>query len=64
VQFVRPRNLRDRLVGLAKGQPKILIYETACPILVAGFKGGFRYSDKVADAEPDKPQAIKDQQEK
>jgi hypothetical protein len=57
----RVESVTDRLVGLTKGQPKILIYETACPVLIAGFKGGFRYSDKVADAEPDKPQAIKDQ---
>lgn len=57
----RVEAVTDRLVGLSKGQPKILIYEGGCPVLVAGFKGGFRYSDRVADAEPDKPQAIKDQ---
>lgn len=51
----------ERLTGLSKGLPDILIYENDCPIIIAGFKGGFRYSDKIRDAEPDKPQAIKDQ---
>lgn len=51
----------ERLVGLTKGKPKILIYEPGCPVLVAGLKGGYRYSDKIADAEPTKPEAIKDQ---
>lgn len=51
----------ERLVGLSKGKPKILIYEPLCPVLVAGFKGGYRYSDKVSEAEPIKPEAIKDQ---
>jgi hypothetical protein len=49
-----------RLVGLAKGQPKILVYESGCPTLVAGFKGGFRYSDKVTQFEPDAAKALKD----
>lgn len=50
----------ERLVGLSKGLPKILIFEPMCPVLVSGFKGGYRYSDKVLDAEPTKPEAIKD----
>jgi hypothetical protein len=51
----------ERLVGLSKGKPKILVYEPLCPVLVAGFKGGYRYSDKIMSAEPTKPEAIKDQ---
>lgn len=51
----------EKLVGLSKGKPKILFYEPLCPVLVAGFKGGYRYSDKIRDSEPTKPEAIKDQ---
>jgi hypothetical protein len=48
------------LIGLAGGKPKILIYEADCPILTAGFKGGFRYPDSVLNVEPDKMRPIKD----
>jgi hypothetical protein len=48
------------LVGLVKGKPKLQIYEKDCPVLVAGFKGGFRYPDKVMDAEPEKIRPLKD----
>jgi len=48
------------LVGLSKGRPKIVIYETDCPILVAGLKGGFRYPDRVAEVEPDNLRPVKD----
>ncbi len=50
----------ERLTELVKGRPKILIYEIGCPILTAGFKGGYRYKDEISDAEPDKPKAVKD----
>ena len=48
------------LIGLSKGQPKIQICEVDCPTLVAGFKGGFRYSDTIGGNEPDKARPIKD----
>jgi hypothetical protein len=48
------------LVGLAKGQPKLLIYEQDCPILVNGFKGAYRYEDSIEEKEPDKVRPIKD----
>jgi hypothetical protein len=48
------------LIGLAKGKPKIQIYEPDCPVIVAGFKGGFRYPDSVLSVEPDKMRPIKD----
>lgn len=50
----------DLLCSLVGGHPKIGIYEADCPTLVAGFKGGFRYPDGVADVEPDKLRPIKD----
>jgi hypothetical protein len=48
------------LVGLSRGQGKVRIYERECPILVAGFKGGYRYSDTINTAEPDRIRPIKD----
>lgn len=52
--------VNDYLVGLTHGRPKILIYEPDCPTLVAGFRGGYRYADSVADNEVAKPEALKD----
>lgn len=49
-----------RLVGLSNRKPKILIYERGCPILTAGFKGGYRYADSIATTEPDKVRPLKD----
>lgn len=56
----RVDSVTERLTEFAKGQPKIMIYETGAPTLVAGFKGGFRYPDTIIDTEPDKPKAVKD----
>lgn len=56
----RKEAVTERLVGLIKGKPKVLIYEEGCPVLVAGLKGGFRYPDRVSDTEPDKPRPVKD----
>lgn len=56
----RREAVTQRLVGLVKGQPKILVYEEGCPITTAGFKGGYRYSDSVSDVEPDKVRPLKD----
>jgi hypothetical protein len=56
----RKEAVTERLVGLSRGKPKALIYEKGCPILTAGFKGGYRYPDKVADVEPDKVRPVKD----
>lgn len=50
----------EYLTGIAKGQPKFQVYERDCPTLVAGLKGGFRYPDSVADAEPEKMKPVKD----
>jgi len=56
----RKSAVTEGLVGLTKGRPKILIYEKGCPILVAGFKGGYRYPDKTMESEPDRIRPIKD----
>jgi hypothetical protein len=57
----RVEAVTERLTTLTKGQARILISELDCPVLIAGFKGGFRYSDRINEAEPNKPAAIKDQ---
>lgn len=56
----RKEAVDKRLVGLSRGQAKIQIYEPWCPILVAGFKGGFRYPDSVSNTEPDNVKPVKD----
>ena len=56
----RRESVTELLVGLIRGVPKIQIYDRDCPILIAGFKGGFRYTDGVSDSEPDKVRPIKD----
>lgn len=48
------------LVGLSKGRARLQIYEKDCPILTAGFKGGYRYADSVINIEPDKVRPLKD----
>lgn len=56
----RTEAVTQRLTGLAKGQSKFVVYEKDCPTLIAGFRGGYRYSEKILDKEPDRPQAVKD----
>lgn len=56
----RVEGVTSYLIGLTQGKPKLLIYEPDCPLLVAGFKGGFRYPDSILDTEPDKMRPIKD----
>ena len=56
----RREAVTERLVGLANKEPKLVVYEKGCPILAAGFKGGYRYSDSVANLEPDKVRPLKD----
>lgn len=56
----RVEAVTDLLTSLSGGLPKIVIYEVDCPILTAGFKGGYRYSDTARDTEKDKPTPVKD----
>lgn len=56
----RKESVTERLIGLAKGKPRLLIYERDCPILAAGFKGGYRYPDSISNVEPDKVRPLKD----
>jgi hypothetical protein len=42
-------------------QPNLLVDIAGCPILIRGFTGGYRYSDKIIDREPNKIRPIKDE---
>lgn len=56
----RKESVDEYLVGLTGGKPKLVIYEQGCPILAAGFKGGYRYPNDISLNEPDKIRPIKD----
>lgn len=56
----RVESVNNYLLKLVKGQPSLLLYEQDCPVLTAGFKGGFRYPDAVNEKEPDKVRPLKD----
>lgn len=61
VSFEKRREAVDEyLVSLVGGKTKIVIYEQGCPILAAGFKGGYRFPDDINLNEPDKIRPIKD----
>jgi len=48
------------LMQLEKGTPAFQIYGRECPMLLKGFEGGYRFSDKSFDVEPNKLRPIKD----
>lgn len=54
----RKESVDRYLVGLVKGESKLLVYEPWCPTFVAGFKGGYRYPDR--NDEPNDPRPVKD----
>lgn len=56
----RVEGVTDFLCSIHQGQPKMLIYEAECPVLVAGFKGGFRYPESITSVEPDIVRPVKD----
>lgn len=44
----------------SKGVPCLQIWERGCPMLVKGFKGGYRFPEKAAEIEPGKLRPLKD----
>ncbi len=49
------------LITYEKGEALLQVSLEACPVLVRGFEGGYRYSDKVNDIEPLKVRPLKDE---
>jgi hypothetical protein len=49
------------LTRYTKDGPCFQIDQAQCPVLVRGFDGGYRYSDKAFDIEPNKVTPIKDE---
>ena len=45
----------------SSGIPTFQIHAQGCPMLIKGFEGGYRFSDKNAEIEPTKLRPIKDQ---
>ena len=56
----RKESVDEFLIGLSRGEGKLQVYEKDCPVLVAGFKGGYRYPDSISMQEPDKVRPVKD----
>lgn len=50
----------ELLMKLEMGKPAFQIYGKECPVLLKGFEGGYRFSDKGVDIEPNKLRPIKD----
>ena len=45
---------------LENGKPAFQVYGRECPMIVKGFEGGYRFSEKSVDIEPNKLRPIKD----
>lgn len=56
----RTRAVEFHLLKMTKNGPMLQIDEMLCPVLVGGFKGGYRYPDKALDIEPSKLRPLKD----
>ena len=50
----------DLLIKLELGKPTFQLYAKDCPMLYKGFEGGYRFSDKNVEIEPNKLRPIKD----
>lgn len=56
----RRQAVENWLIKFRKGEPCFKVNLAACPILVEGFDGGYRYPDHSAIVEPTKVKPIKD----
>lgn len=59
----RRKSLEDLMKEFnpATGEANFAIDPIACPILLRGFNGGYRYPEKVLDSEPNKIRPVKDE---
>lgn len=56
----RVDSVTEWLISLSAGKGKFQIFAPDCPVLVAGFKGGYRYPESNMEIEPEKGRAVKD----
>lgn len=56
----RKASVTELLLKLNNGAPAFQIYGRECSMLVKGFEGGYRFSDKNFEIEPNKLRPIKD----
>jgi hypothetical protein len=56
----RRTSVVDLLMRLEKGKPSFQLFGQGNPMLLKGFEGGYRFSDKNIDIEPSKLRPIKD----
>ena len=56
----RRNGVVEFLMRMTKDGPAFQIYGRECPMLLKGFEGGYRFSDKAVDIEPNKLRPIKD----
>ena len=56
----RKESVEHYLIYVDKNGAGIEINREACPTLIAGFKGGYRYSDNASDIEPNRVRPLKD----
>lgn len=48
------------LIKLSKNTPAFQLYAKECPVLFKGFEGGYRFSDKNVELEPNRLRPVKD----
>jgi hypothetical protein len=56
----RRKAVENRLVFRDKDGPGLILHEGTAPVLVRGFRGGYRYPEKAIDIEPQNLRPIKD----
>lgn len=57
----RRKAVEGLLTGITKKGPNFIIDLAECPVLVRGFRGGYRYPEKSFEIEPSKWRPIKDE---
>lgn len=57
---LRRQGVEHFLVRQTKSGSCLQVYEADCPVLVRGFRGGYRYPEKVKEVEPTNLRPVKD----
>lgn len=55
----RRMSVEGYLLSHSKAGPGLMVSETACPVLIQGFLGGYQYPENITENEPDKLRPIK-----